>query len=109
MPKMGKLAAPAQLQRKQERGWEVAVKVREEDQFVWVMYRADDRAVREVLVVVLDDEELVMVKARGRLDRIVARAMAESKGHRGVPHVGNILDSSDTPDDVIDNSDIDAF
>jgi hypothetical protein len=73
----------------QEEGWETAVRVREENNVVWVMYKIDDDSIRELYVVVLDENELVMVKARGRLERLAARALSEAKNTRGVPHVHN--------------------
>jgi Domain of unknown function (DUF4252) len=58
-------------------GWEMAVKVRDDEERVWVLFRAEDDAVREVFVVVLDEEQLVLVKARGRLERVLARVLRE--------------------------------
>ena len=78
---------PNRLVRLQEDGWETAVKVREEDSVVWIMYKIDDDSIRELYVVVLDDHELVLVKARGRLERLAARALSEAKHTRGVPHI----------------------
>jgi len=39
--------------------------------------------VKEIFVVVLNDDELVMVKARGNLERLVAAAMDEAHGRHG--------------------------
>jgi hypothetical protein len=58
--------------------WEMAVKIRDNDELVWVFYRMEDEAVRELYVVSLDDDELVMVRAEGRLERLVARALRET-------------------------------
>jgi hypothetical protein len=74
---------PEQLQKLQQEGWETAVKVREEDSVVWVMYHIDEDSIDQMYVVVLDDEELVLVKARGHLERLAARALCEARGTRG--------------------------
>jgi hypothetical protein len=89
MPSVGSVKMPKRLKRMQEEGWETAVRVREENNVVWVMYKIDDDSIRELYVVVLDENELVMVKARGRLERLAARALSEAKNTRGVPHVHN--------------------
>jgi len=80
---------PKQLERLQDKGWETAVRVREDDEVIWVMYRSDDESIRELYVVVLDDSELVMVKVRGNLERIAGKALAEASRHRGMPDFGD--------------------
>lgn len=70
-----------------DEGWELAVKVNEADQAVWVMYKLDDDSIREVYVVVFDSEELVLVHAEGRLERLMARALMEARDQKGVPHI----------------------
>jgi len=64
-----------------DHGWEMAVKVRDDDQRVWLLFRAEDDVVREVFVVALNEDQLVLVKARGRLERVLARVLRE--GDRG--------------------------
>jgi len=79
------LRMPRKLQSLIDDGWETAIRVRDDDQAVWVLYRADEESIREVFIVVLDDEELVIIKAKGRLERIVAAALDEAGGdHRFV-------------------------
>lgn len=68
-------------------GWDMAVKAREDDSLAWVLYRITGDSIKDIYVVVLDDEELVMVRAHGKLDRLVARALHEAEGTRGVPRV----------------------
>jgi hypothetical protein len=89
MPRMSSVHMPEALKGLVEEGWEVAVKARQEDGVVWVLYRVEGEAVRELYVVALDDEELVLVKARGRLDQLVARALTERNDIPGIPHVPN--------------------
>lgn len=82
----GKVSMPDRLRSMQEReGWELAVKIQEDDDLVWVLYRIDDEKIKEVFVVVLGDGDLVMVKAQGRLERLVAYALAESGAMKGLP------------------------
>ncbi|MEX0601037.1 MAG: DUF4252 domain-containing protein [Rhodothermales bacterium] len=60
-----------------EEGWEVAVKSRQDGERVWVLYRADAETVEDLYVVVLGDEELVVARLSGRLDRLVAGIMKD--------------------------------
>lgn len=87
MPTIDGVRMPNHLQRLRDEGWETAVKVRDDDNIVWLMYRIEKNAIREMYVVVLDSDELVLVKARGRLDRLAARALLEADNNPGVPHL----------------------
>jgi hypothetical protein len=77
---MPQLHMPKRLQSLLDDGWETAVRVREKHEAVWVLYRPDGDRVREVFVVVLNEQELVMVKAKGQLDRLIAAAIDEAHG-----------------------------
>ena len=68
---------PAQVQRLQRRGWETVVRTREADEATWVLYRTRRGTVRDLYVIALDDEELVLTRLSGRLDRLLARAFRE--------------------------------
>jgi hypothetical protein len=72
------LSMPKKLRALLDDGWEVAIRMRDEDEAVWLLYRADDESIREVFVVVLNPDELVLVKAKGRLERLVALALEET-------------------------------
>jgi hypothetical protein len=74
---------PKRLQSLLDAGWETAVRVCEKREAVWLLYRPDGDEVKEIFVVVLNDDELVMVKARGNLERLVAAAMDEAHGRHG--------------------------
>lgn len=67
---------PAGLRRFRD-DWDVAVKIRDDDQFTWILYRPEVDTVRDLYVLVLDDEELVMARVKGNLDRLVANVMAD--------------------------------
>ena len=58
--------------------WRAAVRVREEDATVWVMYRERHGFVRDMLVMTLDGRELVIVRIEGRLDALVEQAIADA-------------------------------
>lgn len=60
-----------------EKGWEVAVKIRQDDGHVWVLYKDEPETVRDLYVVVLSDEDLVIARVRGNLNRLLARVMED--------------------------------
>ena len=55
--------------------WEPVVHLRERDENVLVMLREENESIRGVLVVVMEDDEWVLVRIRGKLQRIVEEAM----------------------------------
>ncbi len=62
-------------------GWELMVRQREDDEHTWLFYRPGEAgAITHLYVVTLDDYELVVVDLAGRIDRIVAEALAEEPG-----------------------------
>jgi len=83
------LRTPERLRSLLDDGWELAVRVRETDEAVWLLYRADEESIREVFIVVLNTDELVLVRARGRLERLVAHALRESHGRPWAPREGD--------------------
>lgn len=62
-----------------EDGWEPAVQVGDEEGHVWVMYRARRNQIRDAFVIILDDEELVIARLDGHLDRLVQRAVRDHR------------------------------
>lgn len=66
-------------------GWEMAVRIRDDDELSWVFYRLDEDTIKELYVVVMDRDELVLVKAEGNLERLVARALSDSGALKGLP------------------------
>ncbi len=77
IPRGAELKTPRKLESLLDEGWEMAIKARDHGESLWVMYRLDDDEIREVYIVVLDPDELVLVKVRGRLDRLFAKVMEE--------------------------------
>lgn len=85
-PRGTAVETPARLQELLDEGWEMAVRVREEHELVWLLYRIDDESVREMIVVVMGDEELVLVRVKGRLERLLAEALQDSRDEDGFMH-----------------------
>jgi hypothetical protein len=56
-------------------GWETVVRVHEDDETVFVMLREEDEMIRGMLVVVMERDEWVLVRIKGKLNRIVESAM----------------------------------
>ena len=65
------------LDRLKRQGWETAAKTVEADEAVWVLYREADDTIRDMYVFVLDEQELVLVRLRGHLGRLLERAIQE--------------------------------
>jgi len=72
----------AVLERRLEHaGWTVAVKERGFDERTWVLYREDDKgSIRSLCVVSLDAYELEVVSVDGRIDELLAEAIADDPG-----------------------------
>ncbi len=58
-------------------GWQPVVAVREEGEAVWVLYRGTARAVNDLYVVALDEEDVALIRLRGRFDRLMAQLLAD--------------------------------
>ncbi len=69
-----------------ERGWEVAVRVRDEQDRVWLMYRSHRDRVRALFVIVLNEDNLVIARVEGHLDRILQRAMTDYRPFSRLAH-----------------------
>ena len=89
LPPTSGVEMPAALRELQEHGWVTAVRVRDGEELVWILYRLDKESVRELYVVALDHEELVLVRATGRLESLVARALQESGDTPGLPRLAH--------------------
>ena len=79
LPEAGELELPSRFERRlAEQGWETLVRQREDDEQSWVLYRAGSGgAIRNLYVVDLDEHELTVVDVAGRLDRVIAEALAD--------------------------------
>lgn len=66
------VSMPASLRRYVGRnGWEHLGTFREDDQAVWVLYRARNEEIRDLFVVVVSEEDLVMTRLTGNLTEAV--------------------------------------
>ena len=64
-----------------DRGWNKIVRTREDDDNTWVFSRhRDDGSISGIFVVDLDGYELSIVGVEGRLDEILANAIADEPG-----------------------------
>jgi hypothetical protein len=59
-------------------GWEVLLREQSEGERIWVFLRAGEKgSLSSVYVIVLDEVELTMVAVEGRLDKLIASAIAD--------------------------------
>jgi hypothetical protein len=58
-------------------GWEVAAKVRQDTETVWLIYRTQQDEIKDLYVVALSEDELVLVRAHGNIDQLVTKAMRD--------------------------------
>jgi len=63
------------LRRFQHGNWEVAAKIRDDEELVWVLYREHHDTVRDIFVVVLSEEDMVLARVEGHLNRLLTRVM----------------------------------
>ncbi len=74
-----RIETPSRIEEMLANGWELAARVREKHESAWVLYRIEGDSVRELFVVALDKEELVLVKVKGRLERVIGRALTQGR------------------------------
>lgn len=65
------------------KGYEPMVKVKERGSAVWVMTKMRGNRIQSLFVISLDRTELVLVEVRGRLERLVEKAIREHGFHKG--------------------------
>ena len=66
---------PPTLRRFMREGWEVAVKAREDDEIIWVLYKERHGEVRDIYAIVLSDEDMVLARIKGHLNRLLEKVM----------------------------------
>jgi hypothetical protein len=74
--------------------WEMAVRIRDKGELGWILYRTDDERIKELYVVLLNQDELLMVRAEGNLERLVARALSETGTMKGISSGGLTMNNS---------------
>jgi hypothetical protein len=94
LPDLDGLAADPRFDRQLRRqGWSLLVRTHEANESTWVYVRGAGDALSNLFVVSLEKDELTLVRVDGRLDRMIAMAMAEHPkdvmggGHR---HKGEV-------------------
>jgi len=69
---------PGRLRRLlKDRNWKTAIKVREDNEYVLVLYKQYRRSIQNMFVITLSDEELVLVRASGKLNKLFDRVMED--------------------------------
>lgn len=87
LPDLEDMDVPA-LKRFQRGGWETAVKARDRDEMVWVMYRERHDAVRDLYVIVLDYDTMVLARVQGNLNRLLERAVRDYADLNEINYLG---------------------
>jgi Domain of unknown function (DUF4252) len=96
LPSLDGLAADPRFDRELRRhGWSQLVRTHEANESTWVYVRGTEGgALNDLFVVSLEKNELTLVRVDGRLDKMIAMAMAEhpkdvmGSGHKG--HKGEV-------------------
>jgi hypothetical protein len=80
LPDLDRLAGDSRFERRlAEDGWSPLVRTREKNERTWVYVRIDPTgSFRNLFVVSLEGDELTLVRVDGRLDRVLALAMAKN-------------------------------
>ena len=58
-------------------GWEMLVKVKEEEELCWVFYRPEGSLINEFYVIALKNDKLVLVRVQGRFDPMIAKVLED--------------------------------
>ena len=80
----GKIPDFESLERFERNGWQTAAKIHDEDEHVWVLYRERYDAIRDMFVLVLNDDDFVIVRIEGDLDDLFLRVMEDEAFVRDV-------------------------
>lgn len=72
-----------EMRRFRKKGWKTALKVEAEDEVGWIMYRERRQRVRDLFVVVLTEEELVLARIQGNLTELLDTALNEIENDGG--------------------------
>lgn len=70
---------PLRLPALRRGGWQTAVRVRDGDEHMWLLYRGTPRTVDDFYMLAVSDGELVLARARGRFDRVL-RQLVHDRG-----------------------------
>jgi len=73
----GELDRMPTLKRFERRGWELAVRANEDGESVMIYYRERNDTVSDMFAVVVSEDELVVARIEGRLNRLLEKAMSD--------------------------------
>jgi hypothetical protein len=80
LPSLDNLRLPAKLEAMRDKeNWQVAAKIREKDQFVWVLYHEKGDKIDSLFVFILDDENFVLARIKGNFENMALRGIQDSK------------------------------
>jgi hypothetical protein len=80
LPSLDDLRLPTRLDEMRNREhWQVAAKVREHDQFVWVLYREKNDRIDSLFVFVLDKDNFVLARIKGNFENLALQGIRDSK------------------------------
>jgi hypothetical protein len=79
LPSLRKMEFPKQLNKLLHDDWEIAARVVEEDQLVWVLYHEKGEEIDYLCAVVLDEQNLVLAKVKGNLGKLFLKGLREAK------------------------------
>ena len=79
LPDLSAVGLPEGLERRmQGAGWQSVVRTRDPEELVWIFVRPrPDGSIANLYIVDLDPQELTVIDLRGRLDELVAEAIAD--------------------------------
>jgi hypothetical protein len=75
LPSVEDAEMPERLSDMIDDDWEVVIKTSEPDERVWILYREDGKRVSDMHVTVLDEDELVLLRVSGDLDKLLDQAL----------------------------------
>jgi hypothetical protein len=86
LPSLRQVEFPKQLNKLLNEDWEIAAKVVEEDQLVWVLYHESGERIDYLCAVVLDEQNLVLAKVKGNLGKLFLKGLREAKIFKDTEH-----------------------
>jgi uncharacterized protein DUF4252 len=76
LPSLETVRMPPRLKQiMQEQNWQLTVKNQKTNELTWVLTRVEGGVVRDLYVVLLDREQLVLVRVEGSMNELLAKAM----------------------------------
>ncbi|MFH1756117.1 MAG: DUF4252 domain-containing protein [Candidatus Latescibacterota bacterium] len=83
LPPLDDLQFPKHLSNLLNDDWEIAARVRDHNEVVWVLYHDNGQKIDCMCAVILDEENLVLVKVQGNLGKLVLKGLREGNIYKG--------------------------